>query len=247
MSAYLLAPFCYGDEENKKVSNKGVFYGVGVGPGDPELMTLKAVRIIEQSPVICLLGDSLEGNVAFGIAKGAVANIMEKEILFVDMPMVHDEEILSKAHENSARKIEKVLDDGKDVAMLILGDISIYSSFMYLDDIVKNDGYETRMISGIPSFVAAAARAGISLTRKGEELRVIPICYDGKGEACESQVLATKVYMKIGRDISKLRKCCNDNSEIVVIENCGMDNEKIYYSLKDLPEKLGYYSLAIVK
>lgn len=229
------------------MKTKGVFYGVGVGPGDPELLTLRAVRAINECDVICLVGDSKEKNIAYKIAKGAVPAIGNKKVIMIDMPMIRDEGMLLLAHKDCASKIEKLLDEGADVAMLVLGDISIYSSFMYLDDIVKADGYNTTMISGIPSFVAAAAKAGISLTRKEEELHIIPLCYDSSALPDTGVLAGTHVYMKIGKDIDKLRAAYQDSADVVIIENCGMENEKIYQSLREVPEELGYYSLAIVK
>ena len=105
---------------------------------------------------------------------------------------------------------------------------------MYIHRIVKAKGYETTIISGIPSFCAAAARLDDSLVDRAEELHVIPSSY---GIEAALNYSGTKILMKSASGIS----------EVKMIENCGMPEERIYERIEDVPEQAGYYSLLIVK
>lgn len=142
---------------------KGVFYGVGVGPGDPELMTLKAVRVLRDCPVIAAPRTRDGAMLALDIAAQAV-DLKEKMILPLFFPMERDAQRLETAHRAAAEAVESCLEQGKDVAMLNLGDVSIYATYSYLMELLSEKGYETRMIPGVPSFCAVAARLGVSLT-----------------------------------------------------------------------------------
>jgi precorrin-2/cobalt-factor-2 C20-methyltransferase len=223
---------------------KGKLYGIGVGPGDPELMTLKAVRMIENCDILAVPGKKKEDSVAYRIACGAT-NLSKKECLGIYMPMTKDRARLKEAHENGIRTLREQLDEGKTVAFLTLGDPTVYSTYMYLHKGIAAMGYETEIISGIPSFCAAAARLNISLVEKAEELHVIPATYQ-TGEALDMP--GTKVFMKTGKTMGALKeKLCEAGGEIYMVENCGMENEKLYYSAEEIDEHAGYYSLVILK
>ena len=103
-------------EHTKNVPERGTLYGVSVGPGDPELMTLKAVRVIKECQVIALPNESLEDCVAYRIALGAVPEIAEKEILCLPMPMTKEKEVLENCHQKAAKTIQERLAKGENVA-----------------------------------------------------------------------------------------------------------------------------------
>ena len=134
---------------------KGKAYGVGVGPGDPELMTLKAVRLIRENEVIAVPGKNARESVAYKIALGAVPEIADKTLVPVYMPMVRDREKLAQEHQRGAKLLEEYLDQGKNVVYLTLGDSTVYCTFSYLQHILEDDGYEVELVSGITSFCAA--------------------------------------------------------------------------------------------
>ncbi len=225
--------------------DKGKLYGVGVGPGDPELMTLKAVRLIKEAAVIAVPAEKKEDSAAYRIAAGAVPEIEEKEVLCISMPMTKDKDVLTASHDRGAEKIRQVLDTGKDVAFLTLGDVTVYSTYLYIHKRVAAAGYGTELVSGIPSFCAAAARLGIGLTETKEELHVIPATY-GAREALA--LPGTKVLMKAGKKMAKVKEALlAGGCEAYMVENCGMENEKIYRSAAEIDENAGYYSLLIVK
>ena len=140
----------------------GKLYGVGVGPGDPELLTLKALRIIKEVDVIAVPGTDAKKSVAYQIVEGAFPELSEKMLLAVPMPMIKESDALKKAHDEGAEQIKKELDTGKNVAFLTLGDPTVYSTYLYIHKRVAEMGYETEIVSGIPSFCAVAAKLNTS-------------------------------------------------------------------------------------
>lgn len=130
----------------------GVFYGIGVGPGDPELMTQKALKAIRASDVIAAPGENVRETTAYRIAVRAAPGLERKELLPILMPMVMDRSVMERAHRRGAEQIERVLLQGKSVGFLTLGDSTIYSTFSYLEKIVKKSGFQTVYINGVPSF-----------------------------------------------------------------------------------------------
>ena len=223
----------------------GKLYGVGVGPGDPELLTLKALRLIKEAPVVAVPGTVPENTVAYKIVVQAYPELAEKELLPIDMPMTKDHAKLRESHEKGAKAVAAVLDQGKDVVFLTLGDTTVYSTYLYVHHRVAEMGYDTEIVSGITSFCAVAARLNIGLVEKHEELHVIPASYQIE-EAL--QLPGTKVLMKAGKKMAEVKATIKRlGASAVMIENCGMPNEKIYRSVDEIPEDAGYYSLIIIK
>lgn len=222
----------------------GKLWGVGVGPGDPELLTVKAVRVIREADVIVVPDASSGDNVALNIAKDYLKN---KPIQFVSTPMVRDKAVMDSAHEQAADQICALLDQGKQVAFLTLGDPAIYSTYMYIHEKVLRRGYAVEIVPGIPSFCAAAARLNRPLCMGREPLLIIPASHNQE-ELME--VPANKVFMKAGRSILELQKALDERGQLEnasMVENCSMDNERIYPHFGDLKEPSGYFSLVIVK
>ena len=125
---------------------KGIFYGVSTGPGDPELMTVKAVRILKKADVIAAARVMGKQETALEIAKQAVG-LDDKEILLLPFSMSGKREAEKKEHENSIRQIEALLEAGKNVAMPVLGDVSVYATWQYLAEEIQADGYQTACAS----------------------------------------------------------------------------------------------------
>ena len=139
---------------------EGILYGVGVGPGDPELMTLQAVRVIRECDLILAPGKEPRETVAWQIAAGAVPELEEKEAVGIHMPMTKDPDTLKKAHGEAAERIIQELAKGRRAAFLTLGDPCIYSTYLYVHKKVRSAGCRAEIISGIPSFIAASAAVG---------------------------------------------------------------------------------------
>jgi len=223
----------------------GILYGVGVGPGDPELMTLKAVRRIQNSEVIAVPGTVPQETVAYRIAVQAVPELAEKELVPIPMPMTHDQDELRRNHAQGAAILERYLDRGQDVAFLTLGDPTIYSTFTYVQRLVEADGYPTALISGIPSFCAAAARVNAPLVAWNEQLHILPAVH-ALDEALSGS--GNYVLMKSGRKMGQVKKSlAASGRDVVAVENCGTEAEKVYHGVDEIPDDAGYYSLIIAK
>lgn len=226
---------------------RGILYGVGVGPGDPELLTIKALRLIEKADVIAVPDSGAKESVALGIVKKMVPKIMEKEILSVPMPMRRETTILEHAHEKGAKELENILDGGKMVVFLTLGDPSVYSTYLYLHQRVVADGYLAEIVPGIPSFCAVAAALSISLGEGEQPIHILPVV----GETIEENVRlgGTKIFMKAGKRFELLKKALEkkEGESVFLVENCGMEEEKTVIGVENLPEKAGYFSIIVAK
>lgn len=257
-------------DDNK--NNIGVLYGIGVGPGDPELMTLKAINTIKACDIIAIPAVSKEECYAYSIVQAVLPEIEKKQIMCTPFPMIKDKEKLTISHNKIYCDIVSELQDGKNVVMLTIGDPSVYSTYMYIHKRVMQAGFTAVMISGVPSFCAAAARLGISLGEMRDEIHIIPASYDvrdtvGYGGTC--------VYMKSGKKLAELIEvlrttdgsdtktdegadmCLSDvNSKggirkkkmtVYGVTNCGMESERVYRGLDELTKAKGYLTIVIVK
>lgn len=227
---------------------KGTLYGVGIGPGDPELLTLKALRLIQENTVIAVPGKEVENSVAYQIVKGAYPQLDEKTLVGVEMPMTKDSKKLEEHHEKAADLIESYLRRGESVVFLTLGDPTVYATYLYVHKKIRDRGYETEFISGIPSFCAAAARLQMGLVETTQELHVIPATYQEKNLEELLKLSGTKVLMKNGKRLEEVREAVMQSGQkAVMIENCGMPEEKVYLSAEEMPKEAGYYTVVIVK
>ena len=236
------------DEQKKTEEVRGTLYGVSVGPGDPELMTLKAVRCIESCDIIAAPQTKSGEMLALSIAEQAV-DMKDKTIIPLFFSMSKDLDVQHEAHVKDADAIEKYLAEGKDVAMLNLGDVSVYGTYCYIMDILRARGYDTKMIAGVTSFCAIASTLNISLTELEDPLIIVP----GRVADEVMDMRGVKVIMKSYRElpdvISKLKeKDMLETSAMIV--NCGLPGETIYRDLtKFSPEKeeTGYFATIIAK
>lgn len=223
---------------------KGKLFGVGVGPGDPELLTIKAIETIRRCDRIAVPGKEKQESAAYKIASQAI-ELSGKECLAIYMPMTKDTKELKRSHAEGIAEISQVLDTGKDIAFLTLGDPTVYSTYMYLHKGIAEKGYEAEIVNGIPSFCAAAGRLNISLAEKSEQLHIIPASYQ-VDEALDMK--GTRIFMKAGSTMSLLKeKLINESGEVYMVENCGTENEKLSIGARQINENAGYYSLVILK
>lgn len=211
-------------------------------------MTLKAVRCIEQCPVLAAPQTAAGRMLALDIAKGAV-DVSGKIILPLHFAMSRDSEVLKASHAAAADAVRAHLDAGRDVALLNLGDVSIYATYGYLEEILTAQGYAAVRIAGVPSFCAAAARLGQSLTGGMEQpLTIAP------GRHAE-QVLAApgaKVLMKTGRRLPKTLDALRERGLLAnsaMVCNCGLPDEAVFPALTDYDpaQDAGYFATILVK
>lgn len=224
---------------------RGIAYAVGVGPGDPELMTMKAARLIRENEIIALPGKEPRETVAYKIAAAAVPELADKELISVYMPMIKDRELIDLEHRKAAKLVESYLDQGKNVVYLTLGDTTIYCTFSYIQHYLEADGYTVELINGITSFCAAAARLNIPLVEWDEHLHVIPAVH--RLEETLS-LPGNYVLMKSASQMKKVKEILRrSGKKVSMVENCGMETEKVYHSVDEIPDDAGYFSLIIAK
>ncbi|WP_343208422.1 precorrin-2 C(20)-methyltransferase [Anaerolentibacter hominis] len=226
---------------------KGTFYGIGVGPGDPELLTLKAVLVMKRCRVIAAPKTAGENMTALEIAKASV-DLSDKVILPLPFLMTSDLKKAEEGHRSAAEAVLAYLREGQDVAMLTLGDVSVYSTYGYLAEYVEAEGYPIEMIPGVTSFCAAAAALKISLTRKDKPVHIIPVGYGNPEETL--RLAGTHVLMKAGRKLPEVREMLSHmglNEQAGMVVNCGLPGEKVYGSIDEAGDENGYFATIIVR
>ena len=283
------------------MKEKGTFYGIGVGPGDPELITIKALNTIKSCPVIAAPrtgnGDMVALDIVWrtGVLAGPVEiaeesdktdetlrdsmktdeasynrasadavnsndnnpeytklyHVGDKKILAMDFTMDKDHAKRIENYRKNADAAAKYLDQGKDVAMVTLGDVSLYSTVHYIAAELISRGYEIIMVPGVPSFSAAAAALAVPLAEMDKPVHIIPSVRNNSDDYLD--LPGTKVLMKAGRHLHRTldeldRRGLLDVTSLAV--NCGMEDEILIKKLGDdepLPDKTGYFTTVIVR
>ena len=226
----------------------GILYGIGVGPGDPELMTLKAVRIIEESDCIAFPGVSPEECMACRIAGQAVDGFCDKTLISCSVPMTKDVKRLEVCYEDIADTLEEHLSKGKNVAFLTIGDPTLYSTYLQVHRRIMERGYTAKLISGINSFSAVAAALGISLAEREEQLHIIPFS-TSINEIKELK--GTKVFMKPRKDrndiLDYLAEVERKGGTVYTVSNVGLPDEKKSVGMAEIPDDMGYMTVVVCK
>lgn len=227
---------------------KGKLYGIGVGPGDPELMTLKAKRLIEECDIVAVpVKKEGEESVALNIARGA-ASVPEEKVRRILFTMNKDKAKREECRQAAAEAIMEYLDAGQSVAMPVLGDVGIYSTYSYVHKKLIQAGYEVQMISGIPSFCAGASKANISIVEGNEGFGVIP-SLKGIDQVKKSMgVFDNLVIMKVGshvKEVYDILKAEGKEDNAIIISNVGMEGEYVGPLLPD--REYGYFTTMIIK
>ena len=230
------------------MAEKGKLYGIGVGPGDSELVTLKAARILGSVPVIFSPKSSKEKD---SIALSIVKPILEKREDYSKMmivapifPMIEDKDELEKIWDSASELIAQYLDTGRDVAFITLGDTSILSTYSYVQKRLI-DRYEIETVPGITSFTACAAARNKALVEQNQILTVVPKIDDRVEEVLEYS--DSIVLMKASRNTTELEKSIEEKErekEIYSVQNCTRENEKI---IEGFSHEKPYLTTTIIK
>lgn len=225
---------------------KGILYGIGVGVGDPEMLTIKAVKILNEVDIIAIPESKKGmGSTAYNIAKEYID--IKKEIVYLEFPMLKDIEKKQIIRKTNAKILEEKLNMGKSIAFLTIGDPMTYSTYSYIMEYLDKD-IKVETIAGITSFHNIASKFNTPLVIGDEDLKIISL-NKNTNIIKEIENSDNIVFMKITRDFEKLKtaiKKTGNSKNIILVSNCGKTNEKIYTDIDKL-EEIPYFSTLILK
>ena len=234
------------------MANFGRFYGVGVGPGDPELLTVRAQRLLQQIGVICYTQlDNGAPSFALGVVESLVSN--NAEMLPIIIPS-DDSPVSHETWHIAAEQIVARLREGRDVAFITEGDAMLYSEFPHLIEHVQaeqEEGLSVEVVPGVPSVMAAAASSGIPLVSQGQRLAILPAVYgiDDLREAIAN--FDTIVLMETDQNL--MSALANLESlglagHAIYVRQASTASERVIHDIsKVTAEDLDYFSLLIIK
>lgn len=232
----------------------GTLYGIGVGPGDPELITVKAQRILSEVEVL-FIPRSQKGkpSLAFSILTG----LFEKEWQCIDLllPMTRDRRILQASWQEAAEQIRAVLRQGRDAAFITLGDPGTYSSFSYLMKVLKemDADLSVEIVPGISSIQAVAAWIQQPLAEGQESLVVVPALQDAEELRMFIQRYDNVVLLKAGKQVEKIRQLLEEEEtagkrQTFLASRCGFKDGFFTGDLSRLQgQQLDYLSTLLIK
>ena len=229
----------------------GIFYGIGVGPGDPELLTVKAIKAIEKVDVlIAPKTEKKDGSVALTVAKPYLKK--DVEIVYQVFPMVKGfAENSTDAWESNKQEILKLLRAGKNVAFLTIGDPMFYSTYIYVFRLLENEGVDIQTIPGIPAFAAIGSQLGYPIVEGDDVLSIIPATASPEKVEKAMQAADNVVPMKVYKNFEDVADMLDKNEmaeQAVLVSRAGLDDEKIIYDvLAHKKDKLNYLSTILTR
>jgi precorrin-2/cobalt-factor-2 C20-methyltransferase len=230
----------------------GKFYGLGVGPGDPELVTLKAVRILGEVDTICVPRSSADKD---SLALKVVRDLVKKEFSLLDLsfPMSRDRAVLEKSWAEAGETVARQVDQGRKVAFVTIGDPMFYSTYAYVLGYLKKNHPQVpcETVPGVMAMAACASMAGIPLAEAEESLAVIPAAYGLEDLEDVLNRFDNVVLMKVNRKVDEVldlleRKGMGERA--VYFSRCGYSDQFFTDNLRGLAgQKMDYMSLVLVK
>jgi precorrin-2/cobalt-factor-2 C20-methyltransferase len=225
----------------------GKIWGIGVGPGDPELLTLKAYRIIQNADVVAYPapddGDSLARSIAASHLPGGQEEIVIR--ISMDPAMFPPTDVYDRAHRDISERVEA----GRSVAVLCEGDPFFYGSFMYLFEKLAQV-WPVEVVPGVSSLTACAAALQMPLASRNDVVTVIPATLDEDAMAERLAVADMAVFIKVGRHLNKVRSVLCDADLIGAaryIERATMANEKQMPVGELTQDSAPYFSMILVR
>lgn len=231
---------------------KGIFYGIGVGPGDPDLLTLKAYKVLEKVDVVCIPKSRMEKeSVALNIVRQALAR--ELNILELHFPMTKDKEELAKNWDANTEKVVEILNQGKSVALITIGDPLLYSTYSYvMERILQNhQDIQVETIPGISSAFACASELNMILAEEEESLGIVPANSDKEYLLKAIQSFDNIFLMKVAKSydlILDILEESNFQGRAYLISRCGHPDQLVTSNLQELKGKeIHYLSSMLIK
>lgn len=224
------------------------FYGIGVGVGDPDQITLKAIKTLKKLDVVVLPEARKDiGSTAYSIAKEYLKD--DVELVFMEFPMLKNPLDRVEGRKANARLVAKYLDEGKNIGFLTIGDTMTYSTYVYI--LEHLDGkYEVETVPGISSFADISSRFNLPIVMGDESLKIIGLSEttDIEKEINESDNL---VFMKVSRNFDRLKEALiktGNMNNIILVSNCGKENQEVYFDISPLKkEDIHYFSTMLLK
>ena len=223
----------------------GTLYGLGVGPGDPELITLKALRLLQSCPVIAYPAPENGASMARAIA---APHLPEGRIeITIAMPLDAGHGPLEAAYDRAAAEVAGHLDAGSDVAALCEGDPFFYGSFMYLFGRLAST-HRVEVVPGVSSLVAGPAALGAPLASRDDTLLVVPATLSEEALRARLDGVDAAVIIKVGRHLDKVRRLLDGlglTANAHYIEHATMADQRMA-SLADAGPRAPYFSMVVV-
>ena len=241
-----------GSSQKLASTKLGCLFGVGVGPGDPELLTLKALRVIQGVPVICVpQAGTQQDSYALGII-GQFLDLKKQELVRLVFP-TDDPTGATAVWQDAAHLVAERLQLGQDVAFITEGDPMLYSTFYYVLDSIcsSHPTSPVEIVPGVSSVMAAAASACIPLATQGQRIAVLPAVYgiDDLSEAIASY--DTIVLMKVNRTLMQALAHLEDlglAGKATYVRRASTPTERVVHDLGQLSdEDMDYFSLLIIR
>ncbi len=227
------------------MNNNGIFYGIGVGTGDPEYLTLKAVRLIQQADIIAYLKSEIGTSIARDIA---TQWIVDQQQMAISMPYKTDRKMANQAYDTAAEQISNYLQQGLKVVFLCEGDPLFFGSYIYLYQRLSSH-YLCQIVPGISAIHSTTALAQIPLLQQNENLAIV------SSRNTDDQILnalndySSVVIMKAGCARPRLLKLIKQSKRLAktcYIQQAGQKGEQIQHDVSQLTGKGDYFSLFIV-
>ncbi len=229
---------------------KGIFFGIGVGPGDPELLTVKAIRAMEKADVlIAPKTEKKDGSVALSIAQPYLKKNIE--IVYQVFPMVANFAESTDAWEENKAEILALLEEGKNVAFLTLGDPMFYSTYIYVYRLLEHEDVEIQTIPGIPAFCAIGSQLGYPIVEGNDIVSIIPATASPEKIAKILPVTDNAVLMKVYKNFPAIADMLSENNlakKAVMVSRCGLpDEERIDDIEAQKEKKVNYLSTILTR
>ena len=223
----------------------GILYGVGVGPGDPDLMTLRAHNLIRTARVVAY--PALAGAPSFARSIAADFIAPDAQEIAIDVPMTTERAPAQAAYDKGAEDIRAALDAGEDVVCLCEGDPFFYGSFMYLFARLR-DSVQVEVVPGVSSVTTCAARAGLPLAARNERLTILPGPLPEDELRSRIEGAESVAIMKVGRHLPKIRGVIAQldlTDQAIYVERASLPGERIC-PLGEAPDLAPYFSMVLL-
>ena len=232
------------------MNQSGTFYGIGVGPGDPELLTVKAIEALKKIDVlIAPKTEKKSDSVALSIAQPYLKPSVE--IIYQTFPMVKDFAEETEVFKANTEEIMRELQGGRNVGFATLGDPMFYSTYIYIFRLLEPCGVKIVTIPGVPAFLAIAAQIGRPLAYGNDILTIIPATADLEAINTALDHANATVLMKVYKNFPEVvdaLKARGMIEEAVLVSRCGLDDEKIIADVAaHKQEHLNYLSTILTR